>query len=318
MVAQSPTSLAAGVLVAAALAFGPAAPAVAAPKPTEAELRAELKKLNKQVDTLIETYNASRVDLTEARGDEKTAKRRLTEAQQELVKAEGQAAQITQMRYQAGDGGLPALLMSTSLSNAVLLEQLRAEQNAVVATVTATRDARKTAADQAAALTVKIRDDSKKVAGQRAEAEDLIKDIEKKLEDLIPYGSGRNSDGSWAPQLPSGSDNITLRTRQMRELLKKTFTLPHEVGCYRVDNSGEHPLGRACDFMLSTGGSTPSAVNQTLGDQIAAWAVKNKDKLGVKYVIWKQRINQGSGWRSMSNRGSITANHYDHVHISMN
>ena len=38
--------------------------------------------------------------------------------------------------------------------------------------------------------------------------------------------------------------------------------------------------------------------------------------LGIKYVIWKQRINSGSGWRAMANRGGITANHFDHVHIT--
>jgi hypothetical protein len=70
--------------------------------------------------------------------------------------------------------------------------------------------------------------------------------------------------------------------------------------------------------MMSTGGTMPTADHDALGDRIAAWAIKNKDKLGVKYVIWKQRINQGSGWSAMSDRGSITENHYDHVHISMN
>jgi hypothetical protein len=33
-------------------------------------------------------------------------------------------------------------------------------------------------------------------------------------------------------------------------------------------------------------------------------------------VIWNQRINTGSGWESMEDRGGATANHEDHVHIS--
>jgi hypothetical protein len=33
-------------------------------------------------------------------------------------------------------------------------------------------------------------------------------------------------------------------------------------------------------------------------------------------VIWRQRINSGTGWRAMEDRGSITQNHYDHVHVS--
>lgn len=71
-------------------------------------------------------------------------------------------------------------------------------------------------------------------------------------------------------------------------------------------NVSDHPRGLAIDFM--TAGSN--------GDQLADYALKYKDELKVKYVIWKQRINYGSGWRGMENRGSATANHFDHVHIS--
>nr|BFE82191.1 hypothetical protein GCM10020093_047920 [Planobispora longispora] len=103
----------------------------------------------------------------------------------------------------------------------------------------------------------------------------------------------------------------------MRNTIGRYFKLTHVVGCYRYDTFGEHPLGRACDFMMSSGGAMPSAAGVRLGDEIAAWAIKNRAKLGVKYVIWRQRINHGSGWRFMSDRGGVTANHYDHVHISM-
>ena len=33
-------------------------------------------------------------------------------------------------------------------------------------------------------------------------------------------------------------------------------------------------------------------------------------------MIWRQRINLGEGWRDMADRGSITQNHNDHVHVS--
>jgi hypothetical protein len=37
-------------------------------------------------------------------------------------------------------------------------------------------------------------------------------------------------------------------------------------------------------------------------------------------VIYAQKIwsvkRGGEGWRGMSDRGSVTANHYDHVHVS--
>jgi hypothetical protein len=94
-----------------------------------------------------------------------------------------------------------------------------------------------------------------------------------------------------------------------------------DIGCFRAEASGEHPLGRACDFMLSTGGVMPTAAKVQLGSQIAAWAQANASRLGIMYIIYRQRIwdirMASSGWVPMADRGSITANHFDHVHISV-
>ncbi|MEV0588509.1 hypothetical protein [Nonomuraea sp. NPDC050310] len=304
----------AGILTAVALTFG-TFPAVAAPKPTEPELRAELVKLNKKADKLIEAYNAKRVSLGKAQSAEKAAKARLAQAEAQLAEAEKLITQLAEIQYQ-NNGSLPPF-MPTDAVGAAVFDAVTDQQQAAIQGVQATRDAKKLAADQASTLAVTIKKESTELAAQRDEAEKLISDIKKKLVELVPYGTGRRSDGSFAPELPSGSDNITPRTRLMRAEIQKNFNLQYTVGCYRVDDSGEHPLGRACDFMMSSGGAMPSNAGNALGDQVAAWAIKNMDKLGVKYVIWKQRINQGSGWRAMSDRGSITANHYDHVHISM-
>ncbi|MBF8188079.1 hypothetical protein ITP53_20540 [Nonomuraea sp. K274] len=318
MAASSPATLAIGLFAAAAVALLPAIPASAAPKPTEAELRAQLKQLNGKVDKLIEKYNLKRDALAKAQKAAKAAKERLGTAEQTLATAEQRVAEIAMLRYQSRDASLPGMLRADSGPGAALLEQVTAEQQALVQVVAKARDDKKQASDEAAGLATRIRTDSAEVADQREEAQDVIEDIQKKLQDLVPFGSGRNSDGSWAPELPAGSDNITPRTRLMKEQVGKNFALPYDVGCFRAGSSGEHPLGRACDFMMSTGGSMPSSANAALGDRIAEWAIKNMGKLGVKYVIWKQRINQGSGWESMSDRGSVTENHFDHVHISMN
>lgn len=318
MAVASTATLVIGLITAAAVAVLPATAASAAPKPSESELRAQLKQLNGKVDKLIEKYNLKRVELAKAQQAAKDAKERLAAADQTLADAEQRVADIARMRYQNQDPSVPAFLLTRDGSGAALLEQLTAEQQALARTVAKARDEKKKAADAAAALATKIAADAKQVTEQREEAQDVIKDIQKKLQDLVPFGPGRNSDGSWAPELPTGSDNITARTRLMKAEVEKNFQLPYTVGCFRSGSSGEHPLGRACDFMMSTGGTFPSAANNALGDRIAEWALKNKAKLGVKYVIWKQRINSGTGWRSMSDRGSITENHYDHVHISMN
>jgi hypothetical protein len=52
------------------------------------------------------------------------------------------------------------------------------------------------------------------------------------------------------------------------------------------------------------------------GDRLAACALRNREALGVEYVIWEQRINHGDGWERMADRGGDTENHVDHVHVS--
>ncbi|GAA1612912.1 hypothetical protein GCM10009733_006190 [Nonomuraea maheshkhaliensis] len=128
------------------------------------------------------------------------------------------------------------------------------------------------------------------------------------------------------PEQPRGDDRVTPRMRTARDLLLQRFRIPFGVGCYRQNDSvagggrGEHHLGRACDFMLSRG-TKPSPGNQALGDAIAAWFQANAARLGVSYVIWKQRIwspaRAGEGWRTMSDRGGVTDNHFDHVHVTV-
>ncbi|MGA8255510.1 MAG: hypothetical protein WB767_02950 [Nocardioides sp.] len=79
-------------------------------------------------------------------------------------------------------------------------------------------------------------------------------------------------------------------------------------GTFRSD--GEHSQGIAVDIMIS--GSE--------GYRVADFVREYYAELGVSYVIYAQRIwsveRGGEGWRAMSDRGSSTANHYDHVHVT--
>lgn len=56
--------------------------------------------------------------------------------------------------------------------------------------------------------------------------------------------------------------------------------------------------------------------NHAFGDRLAEFAVANMAKYRIEYVIYRQRINTGTGWRAMEDRGSITQNHFDHVHVT--
>ena len=81
------------------------------------------------------------------------------------------------------------------------------------------------------------------------------------------------------------------------------------IGGYRA-NAGEHTTGQAIDFMISS---------KSQGDAVAAWVQGHVSPFNVKYVIWRQRYwEPGSDWRLMEDRGSPTANHMDHVHVTVN
>jgi hypothetical protein len=77
------------------------------------------------------------------------------------------------------------------------------------------------------------------------------------------------------------------------------------------DSGSEHSTGHALDIMVS--GSE--------GQEVADWLHANYKKLGVSQLIWQQHIwtvqRSSEGWRAMEDRGSTTANHYDHVHVTV-
>lgn len=94
--------------------------------------------------------------------------------------------------------------------------------------------------------------------------------------------------------------------REAAEFLGCAFDPDAMLGVAGRAGTSDHPSGLAVDFMIG----------RSAGDALADCALQNMDALGVKYVIWEQRINHGDGWEAMSDRGGVTANHFDHVHVS--
>lgn len=118
---------------------------------------------------------------------------------------------------------------------------------------------------------------------------------------------------------------------------KRTYKLPHvhkapkkvaqylgnkygikTIGGYRKsahDPKG-HPSGNALDFMINDVKN-----GRSVGQSLASDAQNHAKKYGVDYIIWKQRIwtagNAKDSWKKMEDRGSKTANHFDHVHINI-
>ena len=115
------------------------------------------------------------------------------------------------------------------------------------------------------------------------------------------------------------SENAGLKpqTAAFKEEIANLFGITSFSG-YRPGDSGDHGKGLAIDFMVP--------VSSALGDQIADYAIQNMASRGISYIIWKQRFyapydskyGPAYTWNPMPDRGSITENHYDHVHVSMN
>ena len=114
-------------------------------------------------------------------------------------------------------------------------------------------------------------------------------------------------------------NGLTPHTKKMKVALAKKFGITSFSLFRDGDDDGTghgHNSGMAVDFMVP--------VNSAQGDQLAEYLTKHMDELGVYYVIWKQRFympqqniyGPANTWNLMSNRGGVTANHYDHVHVS--
>ncbi|TYB65284.1 hypothetical protein FXF51_18840 [Nonomuraea sp. PA05] len=311
------------LVCAAALLLG-AAPAHAEPKPTVTQLKKELTTLQKDSDKLITEYYNSRIAHQKAEKAEKTAKEKLAAAQEVYDHHSTQLRAMAVARYIGGDPGAMELLAgdqdpSTVLGRMALTQHLIDQQEAMLRGHAEVRDARGRAEDEAAARTEELEQTLGDLESRKKKAEKQIEKIKDRI-DLLYTAPGSRPDGTWVPQLPQGPDNITPRMALVKKLIAERFDVPYGIGCYRaIQDGGEHPLGRACDFMLSRGGTFPSADEQRRGDQIAAWAIKNAKRLGIMYVIYRQRIwhVRTGAWRTMTDRGGTTANHYDHPHISV-
>ena len=91
-----------------------------------------------------------------------------------------------------------------------------------------------------------------------------------------------------------------------------------DIGGYREGDPQDHGQGLAVDVMVPVGSE--------VGNQVAQYAVDNISNAGISYVIYRQQFyapvdniyGPANTWNQMPDRGSVTENHYDHVHVSFN
>ena len=168
-------------------------------------------------------------------------------------------------------------------------------------------------AKKAAELKVKQEVEAKVKAAKEAEAK---KTAEAKQTTIV---AGGLPEVTAAELVDPAMNGLTPHTKKMKVALAKKFGITR-FSLFRAgddDGTGHgHNSGMAVDFMVP--------VNSAQGDQLAEYLTKHMDELGVYYIIWKQRFympqqniyGPANTWNIMPNRGGVTTNHYDHVHVS--
>ncbi|MEU8297035.1 hypothetical protein AB0C04_07095 [Micromonospora sp. NPDC048909] len=342
MAALIAATLALGVAIAPGTAAGAAPPAgqlAAAPGQDEEggtpALRAQLEAASKGY---LDAKSA--LDRSVKRQQQLGAELKTTEA--ELNVRSGKVGEIAGVAYRTGRlGAMSALLNSGSpdgfMDRAAALDAVAANEDRVLRELLATRDE---ANRTRAALDGEIREQRKQVtvmAKRKEQAERALtvaNNNATRAADVSNRGTStatatparRNSDGSWPSESCSVNDPtpatgcITPRTLHALNQAKAAgFT--RYVSCHRNGGSGEHPKGRACDFAAQKGGFGGDATggDKTYGNNLAAYFIRNSDRLAVLYVIWYRQIwLPSSGWKSYSGAGGDpSSDHTNHVHLSV-
>jgi hypothetical protein len=301
-------AVACSLLATSARAAAPAALARdgAAGRLLHADSPTPLAQLEAQAAELSRKYRGQLEVLSGAEAAAEAAAARLRGLDRQLDAAHRQLARLATASYEGSPpdqalaffaGGDPQQVLGKSTAIDYLAQQRDARDQQLHRLMVAAESARQAARAKVTGLRQMVAS----LAGQQQRVQRLL--------------------ARFHPQSPTIGDSITPRMREVRDEVDRRFGPFSAIGCYRPGSDGEHPLGRACDFMLSTGGVMPTASSIQKGYDIAAWAQANASRLGIMYIIYRQRIwdvrMASSGWVPMENRGSITANHYDHVHVSV-
>ncbi len=273
------------------------------------------------------------------------SKQRQTELQKTVLDSqagakqlEGEVSSIATRSYQLGRTSTTTMLLDSSSPDVFLERVERLDEMAQVngSTLKQYRDDVSRAQQAKAAIDQEVAEQQKQVAAltkKKDEAQRALGSIGGGastggfLDTNSPLAKAapRNADGSWPKESctindPTTDGCITPRLLNAYQQARAAgFT--HYTACFRHQDSGEHPKGRACDFAAhSTGFENVAATgsDKEYGNRLAAYFIKNADRLGVMYVIWYRQIwLPGSGWKAYSASGGPSVVHTNHVHLSV-
>ena len=266
---------------------------VAKPVDKNTENKTTLDQLAEKREVTAEQKAKEEAEAKKAAETKATADAKAKEAEAKKA-AETKAATDAKLKQEAD-----AKAKATKEAEAKKAAELKAKQEAEA----------KAAAD----AKLKQEADAKAKAAKEAEAK---KAAEAKQATTVAGGLPEVTAAELADPAMNG---LTPHTKKMKVALAKKFGIT-SFSLFRAgddDGTGHgHNSGMAVDFMVP--------VNSAQGDQLAEYLTKHMDELGVYYIIWKQRFympqqniyGPANTWNIMPNRGGVTANHYDHVHVS--
>ncbi|MBB6171021.1 hypothetical protein HNR23_001081 [Nocardiopsis mwathae] len=283
-----------------------------APSASAAPAEESLSSLQERAEALGEEYGGHLIDMEGVIEEAERAEKRAEGTKEEVGTAQAQVRQLAVASYTQG-GVDPAFSLFVDddpqrvIDQASLVGHLSSSQRDKIERLERAIDRDRKAKENAEGKAAKVQEDLDELEERREKVQELI--AKHPVQEMGP------------------PDNLTPRTRQMKEVIIEKFgegRAQGGVGCYRPDGGwvvGEHPKGRACDFMVNNEGRMPTQENIDRGYEISKFAQDNAERLGIMYIIYRQKIwdvrRAGEGWRDMADRGSITENHFDHVHISM-
>ncbi|WP_026122510.1 coiled-coil domain-containing protein [Nocardiopsis halotolerans] len=297
-------------------------PGTAQAEPGDDEV--DIDELTQRAEELEESYDGELLQFNEIKERVEKAEEDLADAEERLEASRTGVSTIAATQYKLGGGLDPALRVIFSsepesmFSNAAAMNYLGQSQVEEISELVQTRDEAALASQELQGELEEAQELVDTLEAEREEVEEKIQEYEEQQVPDPPSGGGSSGDGTIPESAMGwGWSGATPRMAAIRDEIVRNFGAPYPVGCLRSSND-DHGAGRACDFMMSAGGAIPSEENQALGTQISQYGINNADRLGIKYIIWEQRIwHSGTGqWKWMEDRGSPTQNHYDHVHIS--
>ncbi|MFB9238058.1 coiled-coil domain-containing protein [Plantactinospora siamensis] len=292
------------------------------------------KLLSGALETANRNYVAAKAKLDKTVARQRQLADEAKRADEDRDRLAPDMSRIAVSSYRVGPAGRAAMLLGSAspsdfLARATGLDEINAVNDGKIAEL---NEASHRAEAARAALDEQVQEQQRLTAVMAKQKQDVDKSLDLlggnrqigkgfvSATSPIAKAAPRAADGSFAPEScnrddPTTDGCITSRTlNAYKETRKAGFN--RFAGCHRNGGPFEHPKGRACDWSLINRGFVHAQNRDQIlyGNNLAAFLIRNADRLGIYYVIWYKQIwFPATGWRAYHGE----SDHTDHVHMSL-